>query len=436
MSMNRRKFLQIMGAAGTGAVLSPLTACSQGPTAVSKAEPHVVIVGGGLGGSTAAKYLRMADEKVKITIIDPVKNYITCLRSNDVIAGHMTLDDITFTHDALRDKYNINVIHEKVIGFDPDKMTVKTDGGQTVAYDRIVVSPGVDFIWDAIEGHSPEAAETQMPHGWKAGPQTMTIKKQLESMRQGGTFAIISPPNPFRCPPGPYERASLIAEWMQKHNPTGKVMILDAKDRFTKDGPLKKGWERLYGYGTDKSMIEWVSLSNGGRVVEVDPKNKKIIAETGDLTADVVNLVPAQKAGKLAFEMGLANGTNWCPVNRRTFESELIPNVHVIGDASIADTMPKSGYAANSQAKVAVQAIADLLRGREVGEPALLNVCYSLAGDEYGVSIADIFKVKDGKIVKVQGSGVSPITDSPAQPLLESIYQRNWHRTFVNDCFA
>ncbi|MEW6415735.1 MAG: FCSD flavin-binding domain-containing protein [Pseudomonadota bacterium] len=429
--MNRRELLRALGAASALSLLGrPAFAATRNKTA------HVVIVGGGIGGATAAKYLRFAAPDVKITLVEPVKRFVTCLRSNDVAVGHMTLEDITFTYDALRSKYKINVIHDRVIGFDPDRKTVQLDAGGSVAYDKLLVSPGIDFIFGDIEGYTREAAETTMPHAWKAGPQTLLLKKQLEAMPQGGTFLMVAPPNPFRCPPGPYERASLVAEWCQKHNPKAKVIILDHKDAFTKEVPFKKAWERLYGFNTPNAMIEWIPAAQGGKPKRVDVDRMTVIAEAGAFKADVINYIAPQRASPIAFRMGLTNREGWCPVNRRTFESEIVRDVFVIGDAAVADAMPKSGYSANSQAKVAAQAIADQLAGRTPGEPSMINVCYSLAGENYGVSIVDIFKVVDNRIVKLPASGVSPITDSPAQPLLEAIYQRNWHRTFANDCFA
>jgi sulfide dehydrogenase [flavocytochrome c] flavoprotein subunit len=431
MHMNRRDLLKALGAGGALSLISPLAlAKTRNKTA------HVVIIGGGIGGATAAKYLRLAAPDIRITLVEPVKRFITCLRSTDVVVGHMDLDDITFTYDALRAKYKVNVIHDRAIGFDPDRKTVQLDAGGQLGYDKLIVSPGIDFIFGDVEGYTREAAETTMPHAWKAGPQTLLLKKQLEAMPQGGTFLMVAPPNPFRCPPGPYERASLVAEWCQKHNPKAKVIILDHKDAFTKDVPFKKAWERLYGYNTPNSMIEWIPAAKGGRPQRVDAAGRTVIAEAGPFKADVINYIAPQRAGPIAFRMGLTNRDGWCPVNRRSFESEIVRHVHVIGDACVGDAMPKSGYSANSQAKVAVQAVADLLAGREPGEPSMINVCYSLAGQDYGVSIADIFKVVDNRIVKLPASGVSPITDSPAQPLLEAVYQRNWHRTFANDCFA
>lgn len=432
MSMTRRELIKALGA---GAVAN-LGLWGVASEAYAKNAAHVVIVGGGFGGTTAAKYLRFADAKVKITLIEPNKEYLTCPRSNDVIAGHMEMHEITFTYDAIRSQYGVNVIHDSVVGFDAGKKQLTLAGGKKLRYDQLIVSPGIDFKYDAVEGWSKEVAESTMPHAWKAGSQTLMVRDQVQKMREGGVWVMVAPPNPFRCPPGPYERASLVAEYFQKHNPKAKVIILDAKDGFTKDTPFKKGWERLYGYGSDNSLIDWVSLSNGGRVTRVDAKTNTIYTEAGEFKADAVNFIPAQQAGALAFQMGLTDASGWCPVDRHTFESLLIKDVYVLGDASIADTMPKSGYAASSQAKVCVQAIADRLAGKAPGVPSMINVCYSLVGQDYGVSIADIFKVIDGKITKLPASGVSPITESPAQPLLEAIYQRNWHRTFVNDTFA
>jgi sulfide dehydrogenase [flavocytochrome c] flavoprotein subunit len=431
--LSRRDFIKLLGAgAATSTGLF-------GPTARAFAagSPHVVVLGGGIGGSTFAKYLRIADPNVRITLIERNRDYITCPRSNDVIVGFHTLDEITFNHDTIRDKYGINVLIDEVTGVDTDRREVRTAGGERLVYDRLLVSPGIDFRWDTIEGYDPEVAETRIPHAWKAGPQTLLLKRQLQALPEGGTVLIAAPPNPFRCPPGPYERASLIAEYLQQHNPRAKVLILDAKDRFTKDGPFKKAWERLYGYGTDYSMIEWVSRSQGGNLLSVDAQGMRVEAEGGAFSADLINVVPAQKAGRLAFDMGLTDSSGWCPIDRRTFESQQVANVHVIGDACIADAMPKSGYAANTQAKVAAWAISDLLNGREAGEPTWSNTCYSLAGSHYGVSISAVYELHEGRIRGVPNSGgLSPIDDNPARPVLEAVYQKNWHRTFVKDVFS
>lgn len=431
--MTRRDFIKAFGAsAAVGTGLFGASAKAGKPGAA-----HVVILGGGIGGSTAAKYLRIVNPDLRITLIEQNREYITCPRSNDVVVGYHTLEEITFNHETIRDRYGIDVVIDRVVGVDMDRKQVRTSGGENIAYDKLVVSPGIDFRWEAIEGYNPKVAAEKIPHAWKAGEQTLMLQRQLQALPQGGTVLIASPPNPYRCPPGPYERASMLAEWFQTHNPRAKVLILDPKDRFTKDGPFKKGWERLYGYGTDKSMIEWVSGSDGGRVLSVDPDRMTVEAENGYHRADLINIVPAQKAGKLAFDMGLTDSSGWCPVDAATFKSVQAEDVFVIGDASIAGAMPKSGYAANSQAKLVAHVIYAELNGKAPVHPTWSNTCYSLVGSEYGVSISDVFELRDGKIQKVPDSGaVSPITDNPAQPVLEAVYQKNWHRTFVKDVFS
>jgi sulfide dehydrogenase [flavocytochrome c] flavoprotein subunit len=429
--LTRRDFVKLFGAGAAMGLFGPSA------MAASKGAHHVVILGGGIGGSTAAKYIRMMNPEVKITLIEQNRDYITCPRSNDVVVGYHTLDEITFNHDTIASKYGVDVLIDRIVGVDTDRKLVSVAGGEKISYDRLVVSPGIDFRYEAIEGYSPELAAGRFPHAWKAGPQTLELKRQFEALPQGGTVLIAPPQNPFRCPPGPYERASLFAEWMQQHNPRAKILILDPKDRFTKDGPFKKGWERLYGYGSENSMIEWVPGSDGGRVLSLDASGMRLEAENGYHKADLINIIPPQKAGKLAFEMGLTDSTGWCPIDPATFKSTQIADVHVIGDASIAGAMPKSGYAANSQAKLVAHVIRAELAGADPVVPTWSNTCYSLVGSDYGVSISDVFQLRDGNIRKVPGSGaVSPITDNPAQPVLEAVYQKNWHRTFVKDVFS
>lgn len=431
--ITRRDLMKIFGAAavaGTGIF-------GASSKAFAKSAAHVVVLGGGVGGSTFAKYLRFADPDVKITIIEQEPEYITCLRSNDVIVGMHTLDELTFNLNTISSKYNINVIIDKVVGADYDKKTVSTLKGETVSYDKLVVSPGIDFKFEDYEGYDAQMAEGDFPHAYKAGSQTLKLREQLLAMPQGGTAIIATPQNPFRCPPGPYERASFFAEHFKHHNPTAKLIVLDPKDRFTKDGPFKKAWERLYGYKTDNALIEWVSGSDGGRVVRLDAKNMMVETDGGDFKADLINIIPNQRAGVLAQKLGLTNQSGWCPIERNTMESSLHKEVYVLGDSSIADAMPKSGYSANSQAKVCAQAVADTLKGENPGTAIYSNVCYSLAGENYGVSIAAIYEVRDGLIQpKGKSAGVSPITDKEAQPILEAVYQKNWQREFVKDVFS
>jgi sulfide dehydrogenase [flavocytochrome c] flavoprotein subunit len=425
---------QLIRAAGAAALAAPTLWT---PRLAAAPQPRVVIVGGGIGGATAAKYLRLADPGVHITLVEQQPEYVTCPRSNDVIVGLHTLDEITFGYGYLEDRYGVDVVIDRVTGLDPERRLVDTAGGTRLPYDRLLVSPGVDFRWDAIDGYTPEVAAERLPHAWKAGPQTLLLKRQLEAMPAGGVVVIAPPPNPFRCPPGPYERASMVVEWCRRHKPRAKVLILDAKDRFTKQAAFKQGWERLYGYGTPASPLEWVSKSDGGRVIAVDPGAMTAETDWETVKADVINIIPRQTAGALAFAMGLADDSGWCPVDPVTFESTRVPHVHVVGDAAVAGAMPKSGFAANTQAKVAARAMSDLLRGREPGVPSFANTCFSLVGERYGVSVAGVYRVADGTIVGVPASGgTSPLDAGPAQPVLEAVYQRNWHRTFVQDVFS
>lgn len=306
--LTRRDFVKLFGAGAAMGLFGPSA------LAMGKGAYHVVILGGGIGGSTAAKYIRLMNPEVKITLIEQNRDYITCPRSNDVVVGYHTLEEITFNHDTIADKYGVNVIIDRIVGVDTDRKQVAVAGGDKIGYDRLVVSPGIDFRFEAIDGYSEQLAADRFPHAWKAGPQTLELKRQFQALPQGGTVLIAPPPNPFRCPPGPYERASLFAEYLQRHNPTAKILILDPKDRFTKDGPFKKGWERLYGYGSDNSMIEWVSGSEGGRVLSLDTKGMRLEAENGFHKADLINIIPPQKAGKLAFAMAWpmqAAGVRW-----------------------------------------------------------------------------------------------------------------------------
>ncbi|QAB15827.1 NAD(P)/FAD-dependent oxidoreductase [Hydrogenovibrio thermophilus] len=431
--ITRRDLIKVFGAAavaGTGIF-------GASNKAYAKSAPHVVVLGGGVGGSTFSKYLRFADPDVKITIIEQYPEYITCLRSNDVIVGMHTLDDLTFNLNTIKSKYNVNVVIDKVVGADFDKKTVRTEKGHSFQYDKLVVSPGIDFKFEDYEGYNAELAAGDFPHAYKAGPQTLKLRDQLFGMRKGGVAIIAPPQNPFRCPPGPYERASFFAEHFKNFNPTAKLIVLDPKERFTKDVPFKKAWERLYGYKTDNALLEWIPGSDGGKVVGLDAKNKTVLTEFGEYKADVINIIPNQRAGKLAQKLGLTDRSGWCPIDRNSFESTIHKEVYVLGDSSIADAMPKSGYSANSQAKVCAQAVADTLKGNQLQKAIYSNVCYSLAGQNYGVSIAAIYEVRDGLIQpKGKSAGVSPITDKPAQPILEAVYQKNWQREFVKDVFS
>ncbi len=398
----------------------------------------VVVVGGGAGGAIVAKYIRMMDSSIEVTLIEKNPEYYTCFLSNEVLSGERTLDSLRFTYEGLK-KHGINVVQAEATGIDADKKVVKTSAGD-FPYDRAVVSPGVSMKWDSIEGYSEEVAEKNIPHAWKAGPQTALLRKQLEDMKDGGLVVIAAPADPFRCPPGPYERASQIALYLKHHKAKSKILILDAKEKFSKQGLFVQGWTNLYGYGTDNSMIEWHPASAEGKVKAVRPDSMTVISGELDTEtkADVLNLIPAQQAGTIALVSNLADETGWCPVNKKTFESTLVAGVHVIGDASSAAKMPKSAYAANSQGKVCAAAIVAALQGKEMVTPAYVNTCYSILGEDYGISVAAVYRLsEDGStIAEVEGSGgLTPMDATAEMHKREVQYAQSWFKNIAHDMF-
>jgi sulfide dehydrogenase [flavocytochrome c] flavoprotein subunit len=333
---------------------------------------------------------------------------------------------------------------------------ISTLGKKKIGYDRLIVSPGIQLTYNAYAGYSEAVANQSVPSGWIPGQQTALLAKQLQGMRQGGTFVLAAPPNPYRCPPGPYERAALMTEWFAQHNPTAKVIIVDPKDSFVTDETMMLGWNRLYNFNlpddyakkmsaeveliqhSKPSMLSWVRGKDGGRTLKIDAKNMRIETEGETIKADVINVIPPMKAGQVAMTLGLADSSGFCPVERRTFASTLVPNVYVIGDASIADAMPKSGFSANTQAKVVARAIVEEMAGKTAPEPLWENTCYALAGKDYGLFVADVFKIQaDGKIGRINGKArYLPLNATPAQIKLGARYQQAWLRTFTADCFA
>ena len=399
------------------------------------ADKRVVIVGGGIAGATLAKYLRLMDVSIDITLVEPKKNYTTCFLSNEVVWGHRNIDTIQFSYDGLK-KRGINVVHDIVTKIDPDTKQVTIKSGTQFKYDACVVSPGISFNWDAIENYSPEVSE-KLPHAYQAGPQTLLLRDQLKAMKDGGTFILVAPQNPFRCPPGPYERASQIAWYFKNQKPKSKIIILDPKPKFSKMKLFTAGWERYYGYNTDNSMIEWIGEADGGEVTRVDAK-KMLAVTTSPYKGDVINVIPPQKAGIIAVETELVDETGWCPINHRTFESKIHKDVYVIGDATIAAPMPKSGYAANSQAKVCAAAIIAKFNGKPEPEPSLVNTCYSLITPDHGISVAMVYSLgPNGKIQKVKGAGgLTPKDASDEMRKREVAYAYSWFKNITHDIFG
>lgn len=423
----RRSFLRRSAGAAAAASLLGL------PSILAAAPPkaRVVIVGGGYGGTIAAKYIRMMDPGIRVTLIEKNGAYVSCPLSNEVLSGERDLDSLTFDYRGLS-RRGIAVVQDEVVEIDPAQSFVRGKSGGRYNYDKLVLAPGIAFRFDAIEGMSEALANETIPHAWKAGPQTLLLRRQLEAMPDGGVCAIVAPPNPFRCPPGPYERAAQIAHYFKQHKPRSKVLILDAKDAFSKQGLFQAGWKAHYG-----DMIEWVSGAAGGVIESIDPKGMTLSGPVEEFKADVINLIPHQKASVLAQEAGLTNETGWCPVNQQTFESSLHPNVHVIGDAAIAGAMPKSGYAANSQGKVCAAAVVAAVNGGEAPAPSYVNTCYSIIAPDHGISVAGVYQLQDGKIVEVAGAGgLSPADADARTRAIEVQFALGWFRNITSDMFT
>ena len=421
---SRRRLLRGMAAAGALAVFdgSPVWAAR-------RPKPRVVIIGGGFAGASCAGFIKSEDRGIDVTLLEPNAIYIACPLSNSVIAGLRGLQRQQFGYTAMRDR-GIDVLHCRATGVDAEKRMVTLDDGRQLQYDRLVVAPGVDLRFDAIPGYT-EAATQAMPHAWQAGEQTLLLRRQLEAMEDGGVVVMSAPANPFRCPPGPYERASLIAHYLKTRKPRSKLILLDAKDQFSKQKLFEAAWQELY-----PGLIEWVPLSAGGQVIRVEPATRTFVTEFATYKADVANVIPPQRAAAAAGIAAVADQTGWCPVDAVTFESTLRPSMHVLGDASIAGAMPKSAFAANSQARACAVAIVDLLRDRPPALPKLINTCYSLVAPDYGISIAGVYQPANGQLTDVLGAGgLSPLAAPKSFRAQEAAYAEAWFKTITSSVF-
>lgn len=397
--------------------------------------PHVVIIGGGFGGATAAKYIRKLDSNISVTLVESSSHYLTCPGSNWLFAQIKTVKQLTLSYNALSKKYGVTIVKDIALSIDAIKHRVKLATGSYLQYDRLIVAPGIDFRWESIEGYNKNTANI-IPHAWKTGKQTSILRKQLRAMPDGGTVIICAPPNPFRCPPGPYERASMMAFYLKKHKPKSKIVIVDPKSQFSKQSLFMAGWEKHYGYGTNNSMIEWLSMPDDP-IIRVDVKTQTVETDfANSYRADVLNIIPAQKAGAIAEKAGLTDDSGWCPVNHQSCESTLHPDIHVIGDASIQSPLPKSAFAANSEAKVCAFAVVNLFHEQILLEPVWINTCYSLITPTHGISIAMVYKLnKDGLIMKVKGSGGVTKKLDKRTHYLESKFARHWYASITEDSF-
>lgn len=389
MKINRRAFL------GTGAVAAATLAA---PTvfAASHGKPRVVVVGGGAGGATAARYIAKDSKgKIDVTLIEPSRKYYTCFFSNLYLGGFKTMDDLGHSYGKLA-TLGVNVVHDWAVGVDRDAKTVTLAGGASVPYDRLILSPGIDFVDGAVQGWDL-ASQNVMPHAYKAGSQTELLKAQIVAMPAGGTFAMVAPPNPYRCPPGPYERVSMVAHYLKANNPTAKIIVADPKPKFSKQGLFQEGWANHY-----EGMIDWIGQDFGGDKVSVDPAAMTVTIDGEVTKVDVCNVIPGMKAGRIAELAGVTVG-NWAPVNAADMSTKADSNIYVLGDAAQQGDMPKSGFSANSQAKVCANAVRGSLTGSKVFPAKFSNTCWSLIDTNDGVKVGATYEATDEKIAKVDG---------------------------------
>ena len=427
--MDRRQFIRAGSAASAATALGLSAGCA---STGSAAGAKVVVVGGGYGGATAAKYIRMWSEgRIEVTLVEPNDSFVSCPLSNLVLGGSKQMADITTPYDNLTRRHGVKIARDRATAIDADKRQVRLAGGQTLAYDRLVLSPGVDFMWDALPGMKKAGAQDRVLHAWKAGPQTLALRKQLEAMPDGGVYAISIPLAPYRCPPGPYERACQVAHYFSQAKPKSKVLILDGNDDVTSKGPLfKKAWADRY-----KGIIEYRPKHS---TVDVDTATNTLKFDfNDDVKAQVLNVIPPQRAGDIAHNAGLTTANRrWCEVDWLTMESTAAKNIHILGDAlQIAPQMPKSGHMANQHGKVAAAAIVALLSGRAPNAlPIYNNTCYSFVSDTDVVHVASVHRYDAEKktMLPVAGSGGV----SAAASELEGRYGMAWARNIWADTLA
>jgi NADPH-dependent 2,4-dienoyl-CoA reductase/sulfur reductase-like enzyme len=424
MKLNRRSFL--LGAtalAGTGALGMPAV--------LGQAKAKLVVIGGGAGGATVAKYVaKDAGGAIEVTLVEPVKSYQTCFFSNLYLGGFRDYESIVHSYNALASKYGIKLQQQMAAGIDRDKKQVKLADGSTLAYDRLVVSPGIDLKYDSVPGYSEAAAE-KMPHAWKPGAQTKLLKSMIDAVPDGGLIVMIAPPNPYRCPPGPYERVSMMAHALKRSGRgKSKIVIIDPKDKFSKQGVFQPAWEKYY-----PGMIEWLTPAIHGGVKSVDAATNEVVTDFETYKAALVNVIPAQSAGKIATASGIANESGFCPVDAFTMKSKMDANIHVVGDACIPGDMPKSAFSANSQAKVAAMSIRGDLANARTFPPRFANTCWSLVETDDCIKVGGRYEATAEKIKEIEGF-VSKPTDTPdirANNYQESI---GWYAGITADMFS
>lgn len=421
LSFNRRRFIKLTAAASA---LASLSGCTKNLIQSSGNKPRVVIIGGGYAGSTVAKYLRIwSNAGIETVVIEPNPYFISCPLSNLVLGGSKQLDDLSFSYDALKRNHGIQWVKDTVTSIDPAAKKIKTERGE-LAYDKLVIAPGIDFIYDELPMLQTEEAQQQIPHAWKAGPQTVNLHQQLSAMPAGGVFAISIPKAPYRCPPGPYERVCQAAFYLKQHNPTAKIIVLDANpDIVSKKGLFIKVWADMY-----PGMVDYRPNSS---VVELDVPQRQVKTEFESVTADVLNVIPPQRAGKIAQMLGVANvDQRWCEVDFLTYESKVVPDTYIVGDA-VSAGLPKSAHMATSQARVCASAIvAEFSQIDPDPVPVFANTCYSFVSDKMAMHVAHVYRYDPAKkiMLPAEGGGVSA---NPSE--LEGNYAYDWANNIWSD---
>jgi NADPH-dependent 2,4-dienoyl-CoA reductase/sulfur reductase-like enzyme len=418
--------------------IATATVASRLPTpSIAQSRARIAVIGGGFGGASCARELRRIAPELTVTLVEPNRTFTACPFSNQVIAGLRDLKDQQFDYASLIAE-GITLIAEPAVSVDPRQRLVGFADGHSIGYERLVLAPGIALKFDALPGYD-EAAAAILPHAWKAGPQTLLLRRQLEAMEDGGVVALALPPGPSRCPPAQYERASLIAHYLKSRKPRSKILILDAKDAFPQQRLFEAAWQDLY-----PGMIERIGLSQGGRVTAVDANSRTLITDFGNYTADVANIIPPQQAGRIAALAGTVDQTGWCPIDPISFASKLVPDLHVIGDSCFGGVMPKSASAANAQAKACASAVVQLIAGEPPAIPRLTSTCYSTVAPDYAFSLTGIYQPQgqlggqpqDGLFAEVEGGHSSAVDAPRAMRASEADQAQAWFTTITVDSFG
>lgn len=420
MNSNRRVFIRGMALA---------TAALSAPMALAQARPRVVVIGGGAGGATAARYLaKDGAGALDVTLIEPTRMYFTCFFSNLYLGGFRSFESLGHSYGKLASDYGINVVHDYAVGVDRDARVVALASGSKAPYDRLIVSPGIDFKDGSVPGWDV-TSQTAMPHAYKGGTQAQLLKSQIAAMPEGGRFCMVAPPNPYRCPPGPYERVSMVAQYLKDHNPTAKILLVDPKEKYSKQALFEEGWNNHY-----SGMIQRIGPDFGGDKIEVRPDAMEVVIDGVVEKVDVCNVIPAQRAGNIAALAGLTDG-DWAPVLPGSMQSKADPNIWVLGDSSAQGDMPKSGFSANSQAKVAAMAVRGDLLGSKVFPAKYSNTCWSLIAADDGVKVGAAYEPNEEKISSVE-SFISQTGEDAALRKVTYEESLGWYAGITADMFG